>query len=107
MVGVGVTIHAARCCSVSPLSSSSSDQSTTTRQRAEGSLKEILPPLHGGGVFIFFFFFTRSSRAGCFPHVACRCLVGVSTTSSDLDDELLSDGGPTSSWVGWVSTPSD
>ena len=105
MVSVGAIIHVARCCSVSLASSSSSDQSVMTCRRAQGSLIEIPPLLHGGGVFCFFFFFTGSTRAGCFPRDGCRCLGGLSTTSSDEDDELLSEGGPAGAWVARASTP--
>ena len=94
MVGAGVAMRAAHSYSVLPPSSPLSDQSTMTRRHAEGSLNEILPPLHGGCMFIFFFFLTGSSQASCFPCIACRRLGGLSTMSSSLDDELLSDGGP-------------
>ena len=74
-----------------------------TCQRAKGSLIEIPPLLHGG-VFSFFFFFTGSARAGCFPRDGCRHLGGFSTTSSDEDDELLSEGGLAGAWVARTST---
>ena len=104
-VDVGAVIHAAHCCSISPMSSSSSDQSTMTCQHAKGSLIETPPLLRGGGVFGFFFFFIGSAWASCFPCDGYRCLGVFSTTSSDEDDELLSEGGPAGAWVARASMP--
>ena len=73
--------------------------------RAEGSLIEIPPLLHGGGVFGVFFFFIGSTQASCFPRDGCQHLGVSSTTSSDEDDELLSEGGPAEAWVARASTP--
>ena len=76
-----------------------------TCQCAKGFLIEIPPLLHGGRVFGFFFFFTGSAQASCFLRDGYRCLGGFSTTSSDEDDTLLSDDGPTGAWVAQASTP--
>ena len=105
VVGVGAAIHASRCYSILPMSSSSPDQSAMTSRHAEGSLIEIPPLLRGGGVFGFFFFFIGYAQADCFPRDGCRRLGVSSTTSSDEEDELLSEGGPARAWVAWASMP--
>ena len=75
-----------------------------SRRRVEGSIIEIPPLLHGG-VFSFFFLFTGSAQAGCFPRDGYRRLGFFSITSSDEDDELLSEGGLVGAWVARSSTP--
>ena len=71
---------------------------------AEASLIK-MPPLGADGLFGFFFFFIGFGRADFFPHGGCQRLGAFSTTSSDEDDELLSDGGPAGALVRGASMP--